>query len=456
MQGKKKLTVVLMIISMVLMTGNLWAAGITETEAMNIAKGFVKFQGEQGGFTAWAGATVSKLEKFYSSNGIIVAYEASVKSSDGQPKGYVMVNARKGAGVAPMFSLGGESVSTSLNTYYDGLIKVVEDFKKSAGLTKLTVSEHVLLASLPASFAVGIKFANMDELKAKFPDVANALAKLPEQDGWTILSDVAQSVSQNYQYDETTEDPAARGLDDCATRAAQDSLTEEDSFRQALMNQSFTGNDFQKEDSGTISSSDSKGPVTIGEVPGYFAPFYQELLGWNYGQTIYDRYGNRGCLASSGAVAWAIVLEYWDSYRYYGLIPGGDYHADCQDGDVRNMIDSLRGYLKAECTWDYQSNVRSSNMSRGKYYARDMGYSFNSSTYTSSLWTHLKTAINKQWPTIALLDSQGNEYVVVYAYAEYVGSSNDYYCAMTGWRGNQQQCFYKNTLHAVTIIQPGN
>jgi len=36
----------------------LLAAEVTEDEAMNIAKGFVRFQGEQGGFTQWVGATV--------------------------------------------------------------------------------------------------------------------------------------------------------------------------------------------------------------------------------------------------------------------------------------------------------------------------------------------------------------------------------------------------------------
>jgi len=461
MQGKKMLTVMLMIISMVLMTGNLRAAGITETEAMNIAKGFVKFQGEQGGFTPWAGATVSKLEKFYSSNGIIVAYEASVKSSDGQPKGYVMVNARKGGGVAPMFSPEGEPPSTSLNNYYDGLIKVVEDFKKSAGLTKLTVSDHVLLAALPAYFAVGIKFANMDELVSKYPDVADALAQFPEQDGWIILSDAPENTWKNYHYDETTEDPAARGLDDCATRAAQDSLTEEDSLRQSLMKQDFTSKNFEKQNSGTISTSDSKGSLTIGvgAVDGSFAPYYQETINWTKGKTVNGR-----CAAGCGPVAWAIVLDYWDRYGFSDLIPNGNSHTDCRDKDVRNMINALRGYLKAGCDADYQSVVYTDNMSKGVYYAnQDRGYKFKSSTYasnSSNLWDILKNSINMGWPAIALIDSQGkgqtDHYVVVASYADYSGTSMDYYCARLGWSKQSGGCISAGNLYWLTMIQPGN
>jgi hypothetical protein len=73
-------------------------AEVSENEAMDIAKGFVRFQGEQGGFTQWAGATVFKLEKIYSSNGTVMAYEAAITTLDEQPGGYVMVNARKRGG----------------------------------------------------------------------------------------------------------------------------------------------------------------------------------------------------------------------------------------------------------------------------------------------------------------------------------------------------------------------
>lgn len=461
MQKKKMLTVMLMVISMVFMTGNLWAAGITETEAMNIAKGFVKFQGEQGGFTAWAGATVSKLEKFYSSNGIIVAYEASVKSSDGQPKGYVMVNARKGGGVAPMFSPEGEPASTSLNNYYDVLVNVVEDFKKSAGLTKFAISDHVLLATLPAYFAVGIKFANTDELKSKFPDVADALAQLPEQDGWIILSDAPENIWKNYHYDEAIEDPTARGLDDCATKALQDSLTEEDTLRQSLMNQDFTAKNFEKQEAGTIATSDSKGSVTIGvgAVGGSFAPYYQEILNWTKGKTV-----NGKCAAGCGPVAWAIVLDYWDRYGYSDLIPNGNYHPDCRNNDVRNMINALRGYLKAGCDADYQSGVYADNMSRGIYYAKDRGYNFKSSTYastSSNLWEILKNSINIGWPAIVLIDSQGkgaaDHYVVVDSYKDYSGTSMDYYCARLGWGPSQAgACITSGNLYTLTMVQPGN
>jgi len=158
------------------------AAEVTEDEATNIATGFVRFQGEQGGFSQWVGATVPKVEKIYSSNGIIMAYEAAVTTADGKPAGYVMVNARKGGGVALVFSPEGEAISTELNNYYNGLLNALEGIKTNLGLTKIAVTEHVILGKPPVAFAIGIKLANLDEL-APYPDLVNFFDALPEQDG---------------------------------------------------------------------------------------------------------------------------------------------------------------------------------------------------------------------------------------------------------------------------------
>jgi len=226
-------------------------AEVTEDEAMNIAKGFIRFQGEQGGFTQWVGATVPKLEKIYSSNGIVMAYEATVTSLDGQPSGYVMINARKGGGVAPVFSPEGESITTELNNYYSGLLSALEGIKTNLGLTKIAVTEHVILGKLPVAFAIGIKLSNMDEL-TPYPDLVKFFDELPEQDGWFIFSDAPENLDQDYHYDETMEDPEARGLSDCETKALEDKLSEEDSFRQALANQDYSGQAFTEESSGSV------------------------------------------------------------------------------------------------------------------------------------------------------------------------------------------------------------
>jgi hypothetical protein len=65
MRFKKILShTLLSLLSSGLIAGNVWASTVTEDEAMNIAKGFVRFQGEQ------------VLAKIYLANEISTATEA--------------------------------------------------------------------------------------------------------------------------------------------------------------------------------------------------------------------------------------------------------------------------------------------------------------------------------------------------------------------------------------------
>lgn len=437
-------------------------AEVTEDEAMNIAKGFVRFQGEQGGFTQWVGATVPKLEKIYSSNGIIMAYEASVTTSDGQPSGYVMINARKGGGVAPVFSPEGESITTELNNYYGGLLSALEGIKTNLGLTKIAVTEHVILGKLPVAFAIGVKLSNVDEL-TPYPDLVNFFDMLPEQDGWYIFSNAAENADQNYHYDETMEDPEARGLDDCETKALEDKLSEEDSFRQALVNQDYSGQAFIEESSGSIQEIDDKGFKQIG---GYFSPYNQENYPWTKGGTI-----NGMCVAGCGPIAWAIVLDYWDRYGYPNLLPNGDAHYDHRDSTVRWMINELRGLLKTDCS-SRGAGTYTHYMDRATYFTKWRDYNFKSSTFYGNgggnrntvLWPNLIASINNGWPAIVVVDANEfmgrgntgnpNHFVVADFYNDRYGTQCDYFCAKAGWGSSRSQCVSAYNLYELIVVQP--
>jgi len=433
-------------------------AEVTEDEAVNIAKGFVRFQGEQGGFTQWVGATVPKLEKIYSSNGIIMAYEASVTTSDGQPSGYVMINARKGGGVAPVFSPEGESITTELNNYFNGLLNALEEVKKTYGLTKVAVKEHVILGKLPVAFAIGVKLDNLDEF-APYPDLVKFFDELPEQDGWYIFSDALENANQDYHYEEMMEDPEARGLSDCETKALEDKLSEEDSFRQALANQDYSGQEFTEESSGSISKDEDKGYRQIG---GYFSPYNQEPYSWSTGGY---------CVTGCGPVAWGIVLDYWDRYGYSNLLPNGDAHYDHRDSTVRWMMNELRRYLKTFCTREGGATY-TSYMDRGTIFTRDRGYNFKSTTFygyyvgRSNLWQNLMVSVNNGWPAIVVVDAaefmggrntgNPNHFVVADFYNDRYGTQCDYFCAKAGWGSNRSQCVSAYNLYDLVVIQPSN
>lgn len=443
-----------------LIAGNVWASTVTEDEAMNIAKGFVRFQGEQGGFTQWVGATVPKLEKIYSSNGIIMAYEAAVTTADSKPAGYVMVNARKGGGVAPVFAPEGEAITTELNNYYSGLLSTLEGLKKNLKLTKIAVTDHVILGKPPVAFAIGVKVSNVDEL-APYPDLVKFFDQLPEQDGWYIFSDAPENTNQDYHYDETMEDPAARGLSDYETKALEDKLSEEDSFRQALATQDYSGQAFTEESSGSISKADDKGSWQIG---GYFSPYNQEDYPWTKGGTI-----NGWCVAGCGPVAWAIVLDYWDRYGYPNLLPNGDAHYDYHDPTVRWMINELRGLLKTDCSISDTGTLAGTYpyyMDRATYFTQWRGYNFKSSTLSYNLWSNLIASVNNGWPSIAVVDSyelrggynSGNpdHFVVVDSYNDRYGTQGDYFCVKTGWGSSRSACVWADNLYGLTVIQPSN
>lgn len=432
-------------------------AEVSENEAMEIAKGFVRFQGEQGGFTQWAGATVSKLEKIYSSNGIVMAYEAAITTVDGQAGGYVMVNARKGGGVAPIFSPEGETITTELNNYYNGLLNSLEELKKNLSLTKIAATEHIILGKLPVAFALGVKLVNVDEL-APYPDLVKFFDELPEQDGWYIFSNAAENVDQDYHYDEIMEDPEARGLSDGETKALEDKLSEEDSFRQALASQDYSAQEFTEESSGSISAVDDKGAWRIG---GYFSPYNQENYFWTKGGTI-----NGMCVAGCGPVAWAIVLDYWDRYGYSNLLPNGDAHYDYRDPTVRWMINELRGLLKTDCSWR-GAGTYTRYMDRAIYFTQWRGYNFKSSTLYYNLWSNLIASVNKGWPSIAVVDANElyrggyntgnpNHYVVVDSYNDRYGIQCDYFCVKTGWGSSRSSCVWSDNLYGLTVIQPSN
>lgn len=394
-----------------------------------------------------------------------MAYEASVVTADNTKAGYVMVNARKGGGVAPVFAPEGEAITTELNNYYNGLLSTLEGLKTNLKLTKIAVTDHVILGKPPVAFAIGVKVSNVDEL-APYPDLVKFFDQLPEQDGWYIFSDAAENANQDYHYDETMEDPEARGLSDCESKALEDKLSEEDSFRQALAKQDYSGQAFTEESSANISKAEDKGAWQIG---GYFSPYNQEDYPWTKGGTI-----NGMCVAGCGPVAWALVLDYWDRYGYSNLLPYGDAHYDYHDSNVRWMINELRGLLKTDCySGGGLAGTYTMDMNRAKYFTQWRGYNFKSTTFygngrnrNSSLWPNLMMSINNGWPAIVVVDAtefmggrntgNPNHFVVADFYNDRSGTQGDYFCAKAGWGSSRSACVWADNLYDLIVIQPSN
>ncbi len=413
--------------------------------AVQIAKGFKSFH-EKDEFPEWKDATVSNQYEIFSSNGILVGYEISFVSPTGEDRGYIMVSAKRGDAVVPDFSAEGPSISSELIRYYE---EVLAPQIKSAGLV---VTEVIFMGALPGFYAIGLKFDRHLPI----------LDEIPNQDGWFIFSPFPESASLQYNVD-------SQGN---RARSSSPEDGENDEFRKALINQDFSGEFFQKEDSGKIEGffdKDAKSRLprrssgsggTSKAVSGGFSKFYQENRAWSKGGLT-----DGTCHAGCSPVAWAILLEYWDRNGYPKMVSSDQDNRNTRTTapDVRWLINELRGWLKTTCTStdNRQGSTRYWYNTRGKYYAHQRGYkNFSASNnYFGPAWWELIGAVKANQPPIAMIDSSPNDSTdgmdhaaVVYQYKDRRWNANDYFRVRTGWSRTTNKWYNKKYLFGITRV----
>jgi hypothetical protein len=125
---------------------------VTPAEAARIAKNYVVHHSTNH-FPAWSGAARFAVRKVMSTDDVVVSYEISIGSQEGESLGFVVVAAQKGAGeVVTAFSSEGESESKALNDYF--LNELVPLFAER----NRRVVNRALIGTATGAYAVGVVF----------------------------------------------------------------------------------------------------------------------------------------------------------------------------------------------------------------------------------------------------------------------------------------------------------
>lgn len=401
---------------------------VTLRQAATIAKNFVAFNAGAH-FPEWQKATRFAARRVFSTDGVVVSYEVSVKSGEDEQLGFVVVAAQKGNGeVVTAFTSDGPSVSSHLERHFT---EVLEPTLLDAALRR---TEKVLIGTSTGAYAMGVKFARR----------SSVLRDVPMQGGYYLFGANPGATALSFTY----KDKHSRRL-----LPGSAELQEEAELRTALLTGNFSSPLFQEVRSGEIEDL-RKGSASIS---GTFSSFYQENRAWSKGGLT-----NGVCHVGCAPLAWAIILEYWDRNNYPKLISTDKDNSNTSttDSDVRWSVNELRGALKTTCTSTYSGETSYSNIPKGISYAQSRGYSSSSASNTSILWSawwDLLSAVDAKKPPIAILDTDGNRKMdhaaVVYSYEDNWGTANDKYCFRTGWEPTRSLCYVSQAkLYGLTKV----
>jgi len=395
-----------------------------QQEFQKIAVSYLKYSANHN-FPEWKTSTIEKLTPFYSSNGDLLAYEASIiPTQNGQMKkqGYLFINVTKDKPLISTFSTTGESISAILKAYWENTYanQVV-----SAGLEVL---DFKFLISPPSGYAIGVKLNG----EASFLDEATF------QDGYYIFTPFPDAKKLQYTYHKPKQ-----------SRTLKSNSQERIQFKKALLEGDYNSFFFQTESKKEIKTK--KKTRDTKSISASFAPYHQEKSYWNDDRT--DSYA--GC----GPIAWSILYEYWDERGYGNLIGSAAFNSyyDVKDQNVINMISLLREYMSAFIMKDKQTGVWQSEVVKGIYYAHHRGYNnFTAYSTTDNRWEALKQSINENKPSIAFYqyNYESNHIAVAYNYIDNYGSQNDIFCVRTGWEYPQIECKNTSYLLQTTVVNP--
>lgn len=87
------LVVTIVVVVSILFYPNSESHPLDSSTAMQLARGFLRYQAECGGRGVWRDVSVTTTTPFFDQVGIITAYEVAVQSPSGTPAGWLMVEA---------------------------------------------------------------------------------------------------------------------------------------------------------------------------------------------------------------------------------------------------------------------------------------------------------------------------------------------------------------------------
>lgn len=171
------------------------------------------------------------------------------------------------------------------------------------------------------------------------------------------------------------------------------------------------------------------------------------------------------CYTGCAPVAMGILMEYYDRHLWGSIIASDADNSNTShtDSDSRWTLDELRKGMGTWCSGSTGSTYTSKVDDGGDSYAAGRGYvswAFDNDVewYTGETWPELRGEIDAERPVVAHLSNwNGGHSVVVYAYEDHSGSSNDTVCVKTGWASpNQTSCFTRRTYtwDRITMVQP--
>lgn len=392
---------------------------ITKEQAEIIASNYIKLS--KNDFPTWKTASVNKVYTIYSSNNIILGYEASIIDEDGYNMGSIMVGNDYKDTIIQTYSEEGNSSAYYLIEYYKETLKpLFEEY----GLTPV---EFRMLGDMPLHFSIGVKFKE---------DVINNDFIL--QDGWFIFTINGENEKIYHIEKKSSIIPKTRDLHEVITNENEEYFNE-------LLNGDEDSSILQIISSGSIEDIkiQPRSSVHIGS-RSLFKNFHQETRKWNN--------SNRECLAGCAPVAISILLDYWDRNGYPRLINGTNNNT-VSDTDVRFTINSIRNLIYTGCNglgnnW-YLSNFK--DYITGRKYK---------STVSNSIvlpFKKLRNEVDSRRPSLAVLNSKNtsddaNHVAVVYAYRDRSGISKDEYKVKTGWEGTTDRWYSRKSLKGLASV----
>lgn len=399
---------------------------ISKEEAYIVASNYLKL--ERLEFPVWENAKIKHIIPLYSSNNILVGYEATVVSDKDEPQGSILINANKKLDPVPSFSEEGESSYQFLLSYF------VSELMLKINNEQLKPIEYQIIGAMPFFVSLGIKFEGN-----KKPENIDYVY----QDGWYIFSPEPVALREVYHYNkELIAIGAYKALE---VQSSWDTLLSTSGHIEPLRSiesHEISFNSIKQESQSENSDLKQKRIVIMRDI---FSNFYQEKKRWNG--------SSQKCWTGCIPIAWVTLLEYWDRKGYSKLISSSkdNYNTSLNDPDIQTTLTELRSLLRTDCDGDGSFW----NATRGEHYARSKGYSSSASNSSTSFdaWWRLKSNINKAYPIIAHLLREKHA-TVAFGYKDFSGTRGDKIKVRMGHEKDNVRWHKASNLYRTTSFKP--
>ncbi|MCK6526452.1 C39 family peptidase [Myxococcota bacterium] len=397
-------------------------------DAAVVADRFVEVQAARS-VPGWSGAVVGEPRLYVDGASVPYLFEVPVLDAAGRDAGYVQVGAREGVGVVlGYFSQGAAPAQALL------------DGARARFQGRLAEGDVTFLADGP--LFLGVRFS------AEPAQVSPGEGTFVDEEAGSVLHAPALLDAGAWAAADWPGPAETRWEDLAEERATRRAFLDYDArhLPEVLGLGEFTA-------AVTAPGQAASGTVDVGVSA--FSNWYQESRSWTSGT----------CYTGCAPVAMGILMEYYDRHLWGSIIASDADNSNTShtDSDSRWTLDELRKGMGTWCSGSTGSTYTSKVDDGGDSYAAGRGYvswAFDNDVewYTGETWPELRGEIDAERPVVAHLSNwNGGHSVVVYAYEDHSGSSNDTVCVKTGWASpNQTSCFTRRTYtwDRITMVQP--